>query len=73
MGTILAMQGNQTKARRYFDESIRVAEFQEAPYELAKSRLYRARAGLQFNWSDSEEQLASAETEIDRITAFWHE
>jgi|GEM_PF-2008297 two-component system sensor kinase len=71
MGTVLAMQGHQSKSRRCFDESIRVAELQEARYELARARLFRGRAGLQFGWNGAEEQLASAEAEVERITAFW--
>ena len=73
MGTVLAMQRREAKARRCFDESTRVAELQEARYELARARLFRGRAGLEFGWKDAEQEVASTQTEIDRMTAFWHE
>jgi tetratricopeptide (TPR) repeat protein len=71
MGTTLAMQGKAEKARRYFDESIRVGESQDATYEVAKTRLFRGRAGVQFDWLDAEQELTDAEQEIARMTAFW--
>lgn len=71
MGTLLAMQGRAEKAHRYFDESIRVGKSQDATYELAKTRFFRGRAGVQFGWEDAEQEYSEAEREISRITAFW--
>jgi eukaryotic-like serine/threonine-protein kinase len=72
MGSILAMQGRNQKARRYFDDSIRVADSQNAKFELAKSQLARGKAGEQFGWPDAEQQAADASQEVARLTAFWN-
>ena len=71
MGTVLAMQGRGSKARRYIDESTWVAESQKARFELAKTKLSRGSAGHRFGWSEADQQIAEAEQEIAEMTAFW--
>ncbi|MBC8353810.1 MAG: protein kinase [Planctomycetes bacterium] len=61
---------NETRARQAFDASLQLARQQEAKYEVARTELARAEAGLKFGWSDAEAQLESAKQEISRITGF---
>ena len=60
-GLIAVMEGNEEQARRYFDESLRVAEQHEARYDHAKTSLARGHAGIKFGWSGAAEQVAEAQ------------
>ena len=64
MGTILAMQGHSVKARLQLDDAIRVAQQQDARYELAKAQLARGKAAHKFGWDGGDEMIAQAEQEI---------
>ena len=70
MALIRALEGNESKARRYFDESLRLARQQEAAYEIARTELARGEASLKFGWPDAEEQIAAGQREINRIRKF---
>ncbi len=67
---ISVLEGNESKARRYFEESIQLARQQDATYEVARSELAQGEAGLKFDWPDAEQQVASASQEIARIRHF---
>lgn len=67
---IAVLEGNEAQARRYFDDSLRVADEQEARYERAKSLQARAEAGLKFRWQDVEQQLAEARAVMEDIERF---
>ena len=47
---LLAMTGAPGKARRYFDDSLQVAEAQGAVYEHAQTLLARGQVGLELHW-----------------------
>lgn len=70
MALICALEGYESKARRYFDESLRLAQQQHAAYEIARTELARGEAGLRFGWPDAEQQIAVGQREIDRIRKF---
>jgi tetratricopeptide (TPR) repeat protein len=67
---ISALEGKEAKARRYFDESFRLARQQEAAYEIASTELARGEAGLKFGWPVDEAQMAGAKQELARIREF---
>ena len=67
---IAVLEGNEDQARRYFDESLRVAEKHEARHQRAKSLLARAEAGTKFRWPEAEQQLAEARTMVDEAEQF---
>lgn len=67
---ICALDGKEARARRYFDESLRLAQEQEASYEIARTELARGEAGLKFGWPVDNEQMAAAEQEVARIRKF---
>ena len=66
-GILATMAGNEDQARRSFDESLGVAEQHEARYDLAKTRLAQAEAGMKFGWPGSQEQAAAARAEIQEL------
>ena len=68
---VLTLSGKPAKALSYYDDSIKVAESQCAKFELAKSQLAKANAGLKFDWGNAEEERQSAQQTIDELTAFW--
>ena len=62
--------GNETRALRAFEASLQLARQQEAKYEIARTELALAKAGLQFGWPDAEAQFESAQQTINTIRAF---
>ena len=66
-GIVAAMEGREEPARRYFEESLSVAERNEARYDVAKTELARGEAGLKFDWPDAEQQVAKARKLIAEI------
>jgi two-component system sensor kinase len=61
---LAAAQGQAGRARRLFEEGLRVAEQQGARYEHALTQLAMATAGRQFHWPDAEARFASAEQAV---------
>jgi PAS domain S-box-containing protein len=57
---IAAIRGRQGRARRLFDESLKVAERQGAAYEQAQTLVARSRVGREFGWPDAEQELTDA-------------
>lgn len=66
-GIVAAMEGREEQARRYFEESLRVAERYEARYDIAKTELARGEAGLKFAWPDAEQQITNARKRMAEI------
>src|SRR5262249_44645699 len=56
-GLIAAMQGSLRRARKYFDESLAVAERQGARFEHAQTLLARGRVGLEAGWPGAREDV----------------
>ncbi len=64
---IAIMEGDPSTARRYFDESLALAEVQGARAEHAETLFERARAGEVFQWVDAAEQLGEARAALRAI------
>ena len=64
---VAALEGQEAKSRRYFDESLRIAEEHQARYERAKTLLARAEAGIKFGWAGAEQQSTEARDELNDI------
>lgn len=67
---IAAIEGHEDRAIRFLNESLRVAEQQNATYEHAHSLVARGKAGLKFGWPDAEQQLAEGKATIARLEDF---
>ena len=61
------MKGNEAQAKLSFEESLKVAGEYEARYDLAKTRLAQAEAGMKFGWPNSTEQAAEARAAIQEL------
>lgn len=59
-GLIAAMQGSTNRARQCLDESLAVAERQEARFEHAQTLLARGRVGVDVGWPNAKEEVATA-------------
>ncbi|MCA9122791.1 MAG: response regulator [Planctomycetaceae bacterium] len=68
-GFVAAMQGSAHTARRYFDESLVVAECQGAKFEHAQTLLARGRVGLELDWPGAAEDVANARDALQSIGA----
>ncbi len=66
-GLVATLEGNEEPARRFFDESLQVAEQFEAIYYIAKTRLARGEAGLKFGWQDAEQQVTEARVAVAQL------
>ena len=67
---IAIMEGHESTALRYLDDSRQVAEQQESPIEQAQTLLTRGQAGMRFGWADAEQQITAATEAINRMEAF---
>ena len=56
-----AMEGRFARSRRLFNQSLTVAERQEASYEYAQTLLHRGLVGRDAGWVDSSSDVAEAE------------
>jgi serine/threonine protein kinase len=63
-GKLAVIESNERQARRYFDESLQVAEEQNAAYEHAKTLLARGEAAVQFGWPQGTAKIADAQAAI---------
>jgi eukaryotic-like serine/threonine-protein kinase len=54
---LATLAGRGKRARKLFDESLRVAERQKARYEHASTQIALGQAGQKFGWSDAEAAL----------------
>ncbi|MBI2804954.1 MAG: protein kinase [Planctomycetes bacterium] len=68
-GLIAALQGRPGKARQDLDESLAVAERQQARFEHAQSMLARGRLGQQYGWPDAERDLMTARQALASLGA----
>jgi len=66
---IAAIRGRPRRARRLFDESLKVAERQGAAYEHAQTSLARSRVGRELRWPGADQELAKAEERLRTLTA----
>lgn len=64
------LEGNASKARRYFEASLKLARQQAAAFEVAQTELAMGEAGLRFAWPNAAQQVESATREIARIRGF---
>ena len=69
MGLLQAMAGNPRRARRCFDESLRVAQQQGAVYEHALTLLARGQVGREVNWPEAHDDLARAQQVLPTLEA----
>ena len=67
MGIVAALDGNESQARYYFDESKRIAGQHEARYELAKTNLSMGEAGLKFGWPASAELVTQSRAMVKEL------
>lgn len=58
---IAAMEARFELARRYFDQSLAIAEEHEAAYEYVETLSYRGRVGRDAGWDDCEADIVKAE------------
>jgi two-component system sensor kinase len=66
-GLLELLAGRERQARRYFDESIEVAEKQEARRERAKTLLARGEAGMKFGWPGAEQEVAEGQATLNEL------
>lgn len=59
-GLVLMQQGRHRKARRFLEESLAIAEGQEARYEQNQTRLALAHLGVELDQPGAKEQVATA-------------
>ncbi|MCH8147608.1 MAG: AAA family ATPase [Planctomycetes bacterium] len=59
-GLIAAMQGSTRRARKHLDESLAVADRQDARFEHSQTLLARGRLGTELGWPGAEEDVATA-------------
>lgn len=71
MGLLSAMEGRTRRARKYFDESLAVAEQLGMRFERAQTLLARGHVGLHAGWPQAAEEIASAEQELRAIGGEW--
>ena len=58
------LEDRPNRARRFFEESLQVAEQQDATYEYAKTLVSRGEAGLRFDWDGADVQLAEGRSQV---------
>jgi signal transduction histidine kinase/CheY-like chemotaxis protein/tetratricopeptide (TPR) repeat protein len=68
-GLIAVMQGSVERGRRYLDESLAVAERQEARFEHAQSLLARGRVGMEVDWPGAAEDVVAARQALNVLGA----
>jgi two-component system sensor kinase len=66
-GLLAVLSGREQEAKKYFDDSIELAEQQGARREQAKSLLARGESGLKFGWPGAEEQIAEARPLVEKM------
>ena len=69
-GLIAVLEGNEDRARRSFDESLQIADSNDARYDHAQTLLARGNAGLRFGWPDAQQQVDSGTEITTRIAEF---
>ena len=68
-GLISASQGSASRARKYLDESLDVAERQGAKCESAQTLLARGSVGLTFDWPGAADEVAAARQALNEMGA----
>ncbi|MCI0377328.1 MAG: AAA family ATPase [Gemmataceae bacterium] len=66
---LLAMNGQPRPARKFFDQSLEVAESQGAVYEHAQTLRARSHVGRELAWPGAKEDLDEAERTLRRLEA----
>jgi serine/threonine protein kinase/tetratricopeptide (TPR) repeat protein len=69
-GLIAVLEEQEGQARRFFDESLQLAETYEARYDHAKTSLARGQAGIKFGWANAAQQIAQAQSVLDALEDF---
>jgi tetratricopeptide (TPR) repeat protein len=68
-GLIAALQGQVAQAREHLDESLAIAQRQEARFEYAQTLLARGRVGQQHAWPEAQQDLATARQSLRDLGA----
>jgi signal transduction histidine kinase/tetratricopeptide (TPR) repeat protein len=66
-GLLAAMSGHPRKARRWLDQSLRVAEELKMRHERAQTLLARGQAGQELGWPEAAEDLKTATRELQEM------
>ena len=66
-GIVAALEGQEDAARRFFEQSLAVAESHEAKYDHAKTTLAWGEAGVQFGWPEAQEKVDQSRKIIDEL------
>jgi serine/threonine protein kinase/tetratricopeptide (TPR) repeat protein len=69
-GLVAVLENQPEQAKRFFDESIKVAHDHQARYDHAKTLLAIGEAGLKFGWPDAQQQVAQARAILSSIEDF---
>lgn len=67
---VCLLEGQPSRARRAFDESLRIARQQEAAYEYAQTLVARGEAGMNYGWPAAAEQAAAGQAQLAAIKDF---
>ncbi|HYP62698.1 MAG TPA: hypothetical protein VEQ16_02355, partial [Acidocella sp.] len=68
-GLLCARQGRARRARRFFDDSLAIAERQGAIYEHAKTLLARGQVGQELGWANASADVAEAKQVLATLEA----
>ncbi|EPX60986.1 hypothetical protein D187_001638 [Cystobacter fuscus DSM 2262] len=66
-GLLHAMEGHPRRARRWLDDSLRVAESLKMRHEAAQTRLARGQVGQELGWPGAAEDLETARRELQEM------
>jgi len=69
LGLIAAMEGRNSRARRYFDRSLAIAERLDMRYERAQTLRARAEVGASLGWPEAAQDAAAAEEALRPMQA----
>lgn len=67
-GELCRSRGHTSRALTYFDKSLRVAEKHSARYEIAKTRLAKAKFLVELHATDTQAELVAAQTHLNEFT-----
>lgn len=69
-GLIAALEGREDQAKKFFEDSLQVANEHHARYEIAQTNLARGMTALKFGRPDAELEVAAAQEQIAVIRNF---
>lgn len=68
LGEFCRLRGQTSRALRYYDKSLRIAEDHSARYEIAKTRLAKAKLLVELQASDADVELGAAQSQFDEFS-----